>query len=83
MDLHKVIRELQAEKKRIEDAIASIEELIAAKVDPESIVSGALNKRRGRKSMPPEERSKVAERMKRYWARQRASTAKAPGGGPR
>lgn len=76
MDLYKAIRELHAEKKRLEDAIASLEQLLEAKAASESSASelASLRKRRGRKSMGPEERKKVSERMKKYWAAHRGKT---------
>jgi hypothetical protein len=76
MDLYKAIRELYAEKKRLEEAIASLEELLESKLATESLNLDSLRKRRGRKSMGPEERRMVSERMKKYWAARRSSTAK-------
>jgi hypothetical protein len=78
VDLYKAIRELHAEKKRLEEAIASLEELIEAKASTECLHLDDFKKtrRRGRKSMPPEERQEVSERMKKYWAQRRASVAK-------
>ncbi|MBZ5606923.1 MAG: hypothetical protein LAP38_01585 [Acidobacteriia bacterium] len=65
MDVHKTLRELHAERKRIDAAIASIEKRVkAAPARPP-------RKRRGRKSMSPEERRKVSERMSRYWEARR------------
>ena len=37
--------------------------------------------RRGRKSMPPDERREVSERMKKYWAQRRSRKSKAAGKG--
>ena len=77
MDLYQVIRELYTEKKRLEDAIVSLEELIASKASAASLRVDQYGKaRRGRKNMPPEERRKVSERMKKYWARRRAVAVK-------
>jgi len=74
MDLYKVIRDLYAEKERLERVIASLEELqrtaLAAK---EAQVQG---KRRGRKSMNSKERQEVSERMKNYWETRRKKTKK-------
>ena len=73
MDLYKAILELREEKRRVEEAIASLEELMKASGGIRSLNLDALaKKRRGRKSMPPEERRDVSERMKKYWARRRA-----------
>lgn len=69
MDLYKAIRDLYAEKEKLERVIASLEEL--------QRTAGALpvfpkgTKRRGRKSMSSKERLEVSERMKRYWATRR------------
>jgi len=73
MDLQKVLRELYEEKKRLEDVIASLEALQsgADARGPESDGSADSARRRGRKSMGPEERAKVSQRMKRYWAGKR------------
>jgi hypothetical protein len=69
MDLYKTIRELYAEKEKLERVISSLEEL-------QRSASGAANaavvgKRRGRKSMNAKERQEVSERMKKYWANRR------------
>ena len=63
MDLVKTIEELRYEQERLERVIASLEELQTA-------VAGTVpqKKRRGRRSMSPEERREVSERMKKYWA---------------
>ncbi len=73
MDLYRAIRELYEEKKRIEEAIASLEQLLASK-SAAGVFNSLLKlkKRRGRKSMSPEERRMVSERMKKYWAQRRA-----------
>jgi hypothetical protein len=68
MDLYKAIQDLYAEKEKLERVIASLEELQRS--------SGPLPelpkpKRRGRKSMSPEERLEVSERMKKYWETRR------------
>jgi len=72
MDLYRAIRDLYAEKKRLEEAIASLEQLLEAKAASEPVNLAALKKRRGRKNMPPEERRKVSERMRKYWAARRS-----------
>jgi hypothetical protein len=69
MDLYKAIRDLYAEKERLERVIASLEELQRVANDPNA--AETERKRRGRKSMDPEERQQVSERMKRYWAGRR------------
>jgi len=77
MDLYKAIRELYAERQRLDDAIASLEDLVKAKSARTDLKLNGLKplRRRGRRSMPPDERRAVSERMKKYWA-QRRSAAK-------
>lgn len=76
MDLYKAIRELYEEKKRLEEAIASLEELLEAKAVTGNLNLDGLRKRRGRKSMSAEERRIVSDRMKKYWAQRRAKGGK-------
>jgi len=70
MDLYKLIQDLNAEKEKLERVIASLEELqrAAGLAVPPAPRSG---KRLGRKSMGPEERQQVSERIKKYWASRR------------
>ena len=72
MDLHKAIQELRLEKERLEQVIASLEELqgSAAVVPP----LAQRVKCRGRKFMDPQERQEVSQRMKKYWAARRKKT---------
>ena len=74
MDLYKAIQELYAEKEKLERVIASLEELqlSAGGGIPQTAKPG---KRRGRKSMSPEERQEVSERMKKYWAGRRTDSS--------
>ena len=72
MDLYKAIQELHAEKARLDQVIASLEELLRS---GESLKDFHFEKRRGRKSMSAAERLAVSQRMKNYWARRRAQTA--------
>jgi hypothetical protein len=67
MDYWAAIRHLQLEKQRLDKAIATLEGL--------SQGGSATPSRRGRKGMPDEERKKVSERMKRYWASRRNHSA--------
>jgi hypothetical protein len=62
MDLTKTIEDLRREKGKLERVIASLEELQGA------MAGSPQKKRRGRRSMSPEERREVSERMKKYWA---------------
>lgn len=59
MDLIATIQHLRADKEKLDRVIADLEAL-AHGSQPKSP--------RGRKSMGPEERKEVSERMKRYWA---------------
>jgi hypothetical protein len=69
MDLYRAIRELYAEKEKLERVIASLEELQRAAGGKNPLPDGV--RRRGRKSMNAKERQEVSERMKRYWANRR------------
>jgi hypothetical protein len=75
MDLYKAIQDLYAEKERLERVIASLEELQQTPGPLPQLPKPAG--RRGRKSMSPDERHEVSERMKRYWdnRRKRAGSA--------
>ena len=64
MDFWEAVRQLHEEKRRLDEAIAILEALLRG----EEIKPAP---RRGRKSMPPEERRAVAERMRRYWEQRR------------
>ena len=68
MDLDKVIRKLQGERAKLDEIIASLEQLQrSATVVPKEVVK----KRRGRKFMNEKDRLEVSERMKKYWATRR------------
>jgi hypothetical protein len=60
MDIYKAIHELMQEKKRLDAVIASLES--------RSSTVSREKRRRGRKSMSPEERAVVSRRMAAYWA---------------
>jgi len=64
MDVYKALRELQQEKKRLDGIIASLEMKLKSR-KPAA--------RRGRRTMGPEERRAVSERMAAYWAARRAA----------
>lgn len=68
MDLRKTIAELYEEKTRLDKVIASLEQLA---LEP-SVIPVSIH-RRGRKFMSPQERRKVSERMRRYWATRKAT----------
>lgn len=63
MDLRKTIAELYEERVRLDRVIASLE--LLAEEAPAVPVPFP---RRGRKFMSPQERRKVSERMRKYWA---------------
>jgi hypothetical protein len=69
MELSKAIRELYAEKQKLEQAIALLEAL----QNGAGFASRNMKeqKRRGRKMMGPEERKQVSARMRAYWAGRR------------
>ena len=66
MDLQKTIDFLRGEIRRLERVVASLEELQGGATG-----SPLQTKRGGRKVMPDEERQKISERMKKYWAGRR------------
>jgi hypothetical protein len=65
MDVNKALRELHEEKRRLDVTIAALE----ARLGNGSRTRG----RRGRKSMSPEERLQVSQRMSKYWEARRAA----------
>ncbi len=67
MDLRKTIAELYEEKAKLDRVIASLEQLSENALPVPTVVH-----RRGRKFMSPQERRKVSERMRRYWALRKA-----------
>jgi len=79
MDLRKVIRSLIEEKNKLDSVIASLQSL-EKQEDPARPVTSALG-RRGRRAMGQEERRRVSERMKKYWAGRRKVSG-ASGTGP-
>jgi len=68
MDLQKTIQELQFQKQRLEHTIAELEQLQNGDGGGRVAVQA---KRRGRRSMGPEERQDVSRRMKHYWEARR------------
>jgi hypothetical protein len=67
MDLGSLIKRLQKQRSALDEMIAALAEAQSSWIGPVPRVK----KRRGRKSMGPEERKVVAERMKKYWAMKR------------
>ena len=72
MNIHQAIKELLAEKERLDRAIAHLEGMQKQRGD-----AAPAQKRRGRKTMDAQARRQVSERMKRYWEARRK---KNPGG---
>lgn len=68
MELPKLIEKLREERTRLDDVIASLEQLDATMAEAKKVV----RKKRGRKSMDEAGRKEVSERMKKYWASRRA-----------
>jgi hypothetical protein len=75
MHLYRALKELYAQKQKLENVIASLEELRQAGTSIPTPRAGV--KRRGRKMMGLEERQEVSRRMKRYWAGRRKSRGSA------
>ena len=76
MDLKSIIRDLYAEKEKLDRAIASLQKMRdsgSAKMPPSSEDSNRSpsTRRRGRKSMDNAEREQVSKRMKAYWSKRR------------
>ena len=70
MDIASILQFLYAEKAKLDQAIADIEQLQRTR----SIslpLSRSRGKRHGRKSMGAEERKEVSQRMRKYWADRR------------
>jgi septal ring factor EnvC (AmiA/AmiB activator) len=70
MDIIKALRELHAERKRLNTVIASLEAQVDAARKQGAVRKGAG--RRGRKSMSAAERLRVSKRMTLYWEGRRA-----------
>jgi hypothetical protein len=70
MDVYEAIRDLRKERDRLDATIAALE--VRVKWERQQ-KSGKEKGRRGRKTMSPEERLQVSERMRRYWAARRGN----------
>jgi hypothetical protein len=69
MELPKLIEKLREERAKLDDVIASLEQMDATMAEARKVV----RKKRGRKSMDEAGRKEVSERMKRYWASRRTA----------
>lgn len=68
MDLYAIIHELHKERARLTEIIRLMEDLLEDKPGEEPAPQA---NRRGRTSMSQEERRKVSQRMRKYWAARR------------
>jgi len=71
MDVHKTLRELYEEKRRLDLVIASLEARLKVMQRKGALI------RRGRKGMSDEERRQVSLRMMKYWEDRKARSSKA------
>ena len=69
MDLYQLIKQLQDENRRLDQVIASLEALTNEGVAPPK--TAVKKSTRGRKGMSKDERERVSERMRTYWASRR------------
>ena len=69
MDVTELIKELYRQKEKLVSAIAVLEQLAAERQG--KAPHRERTERRGRKSMGPEERRVVSQRMRKYWADRR------------
>lgn len=79
--LRKALAELQAEKERIDRQIAAIQRVLAAGSTRRQRARGrsTADRRQGRKPTSAAARKAASRRMKAYWAKRRADTAKEKG----
>ena len=75
MDLKQVIQELVKERNRLDLLVRALERGL------DTPSPKTLSSRRGRKFMAQSEREDVAERMRRYWAARKGTTAPPPESG--
>lgn len=77
MELRPVIEFLTNQRAALDETIACLERLSAGSTLPDVI---SAPKRRGRKFMAEEDRQKVSQRMKDYWAARRSAKTHAASG---
>jgi len=70
MDVHKTLRELYEEKRRLDEAIDRLERRLLG------VAGKKAPGRRGRKTMGDAERAEVSRRMRAYWEARRAQRKK-------
>ena len=66
-ELSKLIKDIQRERLKLDQAITSLERLDALKTEARKYLRG----RRGRRFMDEQGRKEVSERMRKYWASRR------------
>ena len=76
VNINQAIKELLAEKERLDRAIAHLEAM--EKHKPAANVTPKVPKRRGRKTMDAKARREVSERMRKYWAKRKSQEAIPP-----
>jgi hypothetical protein len=74
MDLEKYLRELKDEKRRLDRVIGSLEELLEQRL---SAPPSPLNRRGRKPGMSDEERRRISDRMRQYWAQRNLARKKA------
>jgi hypothetical protein len=73
VNFEKLIRDLYAQKEKLVQAIALLEDLAVYRQGTPHYAE--RSERRGRKSMGVDERREVSQRMKKYWAARRKREA--------
>ena len=73
MELNKIIEKLRKERTKLDDIIASLEQLHRTKLEAKKMIP----KKRGRKFMDAAARLEVSARMKKYWAARRTKLREA------
>ena len=76
MDTARLVRDLRAEKGRIERAIAALEGLSSDTTGRQTTRAAGANKA-GRRKMSPAARKRISEMMKKRWAARRRAAKKA------
>ena len=76
MDTARLVRDLRAEKGRIERAIAALEALSSDGAGPRTTPTASANKA-SRRKMSPAARKRISMMMKKRWAARRKAAKKA------
>ena len=75
MDLEQTISKLRKERKKLDDIIKRLQDLVSQQT-ARAALPPPPKKRRGRKSMGNKEREDVSARMKAYWTKWREASGK-------